>query len=38
VQILGSMFTKLHPAHVQIHFVSAIIGLVIILVCLKIAL
>tara|TARA_B110000259_G_scaffold29371_1_gene31605 strand:+ start:2822 stop:4747 length:1926 start_codon:yes stop_codon:yes gene_type:complete len=38
VQILGSMFTKFHPARVQIHFVSAIIGLVIILVWLKFAL
>jgi len=35
VQILGSMFTKFHPARVQMHFVSAIIGLVIILVWLK---
>jgi NADH-quinone oxidoreductase subunit L len=38
VQILGSMFTKFHPARVQMHFVSAIIGLVIILVWLKFAL
>jgi NADH:ubiquinone oxidoreductase subunit 5 (subunit L)/multisubunit Na+/H+ antiporter MnhA subunit len=38
VEILGSMFTKFHPVRVQMHFVSAIIGLVIILVCLKIAL
>ncbi len=35
VQILGSMFTKFHLARVQMHFVSAIIGLVIILVWLK---
>jgi hypothetical protein len=38
VQILGSMFTKFHPVRVQMHFVSAIIGLVIILVWLKFAL
>ena len=38
VQILGSMFTKFHAERVQMHFVSAIIGLVIILVWLKFAL
>ena len=35
VQILGLLFTKFHSERVQMHFVSAIIGLVIILVWLK---
>ena len=35
VQILGLLFTKFHAERVQMHFVSAIIGLVIILVWLK---
>jgi NADH-quinone oxidoreductase subunit L len=38
LQILGSIFTKFHTERVQMHFVSAIIGLVIILVWLKFAL
>ena len=38
MQILGLMFTKFHTERIQMHFVSAIIGLVIILVWLKFAL
>jgi len=37
MQIFGLIFTKLHSERVQLHFVSAIIGLVIILVWLKFA-
>ncbi len=35
MQIIGLLFTKFHSERVQLHFVSAIIGLVIILVWLK---
>ena len=35
MQIFGLIFTKFHSERVQLHFVSAIIGLVIILVWLK---